>query len=109
MIAMFAVTMMAFSASASPLQDIPEGLADALEFSNTYVAEAILSTMVLASLAVCLAMLKAPMQPTIIVLIAAMGALTAMGWLDTWVLVLVGILTATIFASMLVSGGTPID
>ena len=107
--ALIALVAMTYSVSASPLQDIPEGLADALDMGSTYVAEAILSTMVLVSVSICLAMLKFDIRPTIIILIVVMGALTAMGWLDTWVLVLVGVLTATIFASMLVSGASQIE
>ena len=61
--------------------------------------------MVLVALALVLAMLKLDSQGVVIILICAIGALTAMSWLDTWVLVLVGVLAAALFARALISGG----
>ena len=92
-------------AQAGPLQDIPEGLADALD-TDDYVAEAILSVMMLVSITLVLAMLRLPTQATIIVLIAVIAALTAMSWLDPLVILLVAILAAALFGREIISGGT---
>lgn len=92
-------------AAASPLQDIPEGFANWLE-TDAYVAEAILSTLVLVSVALALAVLKMSPQGVIITLIVVLGMLTAVGWMDTWVIVLVGVLVAALFARSLISGQT---
>lgn len=100
------VIFASFPASASgPIDDIPEEFAEALNLDDSYVAEMILSMFVLASLGLALAAARAPPSIIIILLIVAIGTLTVMGWLDTWVLVLVGLLTVALFGRALIFGG----
>ena len=103
LLGILAVIGTASYAQAGPLQDIPTALADYLEV-DSYVAEAILATMILTSVALVLAVAKLHAQATVVMLIVTMGALVAISWLDTWVLVLVAVLAAALFGKTLLTG-----
>lgn len=90
-------------ASAGPLQDIPEGFAEALG-TDTYVAESILSTLIIAAVALVLTQLKMKSQGLLIILIVMIAALTAMSWLDPFVLVAIVILSAALFGRAILGG-----
>jgi hypothetical protein len=51
-----------------------------------------------------MAVAKQPMIPTLIVLIAVMGALTAIGWLGIWLIIMAGIVIAAMFAKTMAQG-----
>ena len=91
------------TASAGPLQDIPEGFAEALG-TDTYVAESILSALILAAVALVLTQLKMKPQGVVIMLVVMIGVLTAMSWLDPFVIVVVIILTAALFGKTIIGG-----
>lgn len=102
------ISLTATMASASTLTDIPGRLADTLDISETS-AELMISVAILSAIALALSAARAPILGMVIILICVMGLLTAMGWIDTWVMVLAGLfaagLWATIFSGLL--GGSP--
>ena len=101
MVGLFALSSLMFigMASAGPLQDVPLGVADALEIS-TDLAKMMLSVAILTSagLAMAVAGGKANFMATLVVLLAVEGVLTAMGWLTAWLLLLTAVLVAAMFA-----------
>jgi len=103
------ISLTATMASASTLTDIPGRLADALDVSET-TGELIISVAILCAISLALGAARAPVLAIVIVLLAVMGLLTAMGWIDTWLMVLAGLfaagLWATIFSGLLGGGGS---
>lgn len=109
-----AVTFQAFvcltaagGARASLLSEVPEALSDSLGLDSTYIAGMLLSLLVMVSITLALGVAKAPIQGTIITELVALGALTVIGWLDTFVIVLVGLLVAALFAKSIISKSGP--
>lgn len=93
-------------ASAGIINDAPESLADSLGVT-TIAAEYILSAAVLLSVGLALALFKGSnMAATVIVLLAFIGMLTAIGWLDAWLLIMVALIIALMFGSQLREWGT---
>ena len=105
MILVFAtlVSMTASSAQAGFIDDVPDGLAEALEVSRT-TSELILSCAILLSVGLVLAVSSnrdtSPML-IIIILIGFVGMLTAIQWLDPWYLVMICMIIALGYAGVL--------
>lgn len=92
------ILVVASSTLAWSLSDIPEQVNSALfAGGNLFAAKMLLSASVLASIALAMAAGKQPMLPMMVVLVATMGALIAIGWLDVWLMVMVGLLIAGMF------------
>lgn len=106
MIALCAVTFSAWSASAGPIEDIPPSIAESLGISET-AAEMILSASILLSVGLFVGMLKfSNMAVTAIILLAFTGMLTAIGWLDGWLIVMAALIIALFFGAQLRDWGT---
>lgn len=89
------------SVSAGMIDEIPQSLADSLGIS-TIAAEYILSACVLLSAGLALSMFKGSnMAATAIILLAMIGMLTAIGWLDAWLLITAVIVIALFFGEQL--------
>ena len=88
-------------ASAGAVEDIPNALADAIGVSVS-AAELILSTALMLSAGLTLSVMRrGNMATTSIVMLAMLGMLTAIGWLDGWLLVMVALILALIFGARL--------
>lgn len=96
----------AASASASSLlEDLPTGLGEIIGAEDAlYTGGAILSVVILGGIGIALGMAKLDISATLVVLLATMGALVVMGWLDFWLLVLVAIFVGVIFARTIAEG-----
>jgi len=97
------VSMTASSAQAGFIDDVPDGLAEALEVSRT-TSELILSCAILLSVGLVLGVTSnkdtSPML-IIIILIGFVGLLTAIQWLDPWFLVMICMIIALSYAGLL--------
>ena len=97
------VVMLSSSAQAGFIDDVPDGLADQLEVSRT-VAELILSCSVLLCVGLVLAVAMGednnPLT-IVIMMIGLVGMLTAIQWLDPWFLVMICMIIALLYASVL--------
>lgn len=99
--ALCAFVGMAATASAGVIDDIPAGLADSLGIT-VLAAEFLLSSGVLLAVGLALAMLKGSnMALTVIVMLAFLGMLTAIGWLEAWLIVMVALVIALMFGAKL--------
>jgi hypothetical protein len=89
-------------ASASAVDDIPASMSTALGVS-VYAAKLILSGAVLmsAGLALTVTGSKISSLTTMIVLIVVGCVLVAIGWLDYWIMLLVAVFAAGMFAKMM--------
>ena len=86
-------------ASAAPFQDIPQALQDAVfGGGDPYMAKMLLSVAILASLGLTLSMSKVNFVGTMIVLLATAGLLSAIGWLDYWIILFACLIIAGMFA-----------
>ena len=97
------VVMLASSVQAGFIDDVPDGLADQLEVSRG-VAELIISCSVLLSVGLFMAVAMGDDQnPLLIVImmIGFVGLLTAIQWLDPWLLVMICMIIALSYGSML--------
>lgn len=87
--------VLAFSglSMAGPVQDIPEGLGDALGLDDptNYVAKMILASAAILAVALALSVAKMPFMGLLITLLVVIGVFTAIGYLDVWVLILTGV------------------
>jgi hypothetical protein len=91
-------------ASASPYQDIPEGVNDALfGGSNLYAAKMILAGGVLASIGLAMSISKVNFMATVIVMLTTATVLVAIGWLDFWIIILVALLIVSMFGKAMIS------
>ena len=97
LVALLGLTVCSMNASASTLTDIPGRLADTLDVSDT-TAELMISAMILVSISLALTAARAPVIAIMIVLLAVLGVLTAMGWVDAWLMVLAAVTVAALFA-----------
>jgi hypothetical protein len=86
-------------ATAGPIEDIPSGMAAALG-TNVDVAKLILSCGILMSAGIAMAVVGKGqnMMGTMVILLSIEGALTAIGWLLPWLLLLTAVLIAAMFA-----------
>ena len=89
-------------ASAGPVDDIPNGVSDALGVS-TQIAGLILSCGVLVSLALVISMSgkNTNMIATAAVMLAAIGTLTAIGWLYSWLIIVLIVVLALMFGGVM--------
>lgn len=89
-------------ASAGVVDDIPNGVSDALGVS-TQIAGLILSCGVLVSLALVISMSgkKPNMIATAAVMLAAIGTLTAIGWLYSWLIIVLIVVIALMFGGVM--------
>lgn len=94
------VALTAGLASASTLTGIPGRLADTLDVSDT-TAELIISVAILVAVALALAAARVPVIALLIVILAVMGLLTVLGWVDTWLMILAALLTVGMFAGIM--------
>jgi len=106
LVAFFALSTLMFigMASASPYQDIPQGINDALfGGSNLYAAKMILAGGILASIGLAMSMTKVNLMATVIVMLTTAAILTAIGWLDFWIIILVALLIVSIFGKAMIT------
>jgi len=88
------------SAAAAGLADVPGQFGAGLGVSAE-AAGILLSAAIMVSLAMVMAVAKQPMIPTTILLVAVMGALTAIGWLKIWMIVMAAVVIAAMFANQM--------
>jgi hypothetical protein len=86
----------AMVASASLVDDIPQGFADALGIALD-PAEMLLSAAIVMASALVLAVLRMNIVGVVIVEVVVLGALTVIGWLDSWVMVMAAVVIAAMF------------
>lgn len=91
------------SASAAPFEDITDAFSEEIGVSS-YVGTMILSFAMLGALAMVLAVLRLDLLPTLLVLLVGVGACTAIGWLDPWVLIMSAVVIGAYFAAAIKSG-----
>jgi len=97
------IIMISASAQASFIDDVPDGLADQLEVSRG-VAELILSCSILLSVGLLMAVaMDEDSNPLmiLIMMIGLVGMLTAIQWLDPWLLVMISMIIALLYGSAL--------
>jgi hypothetical protein len=113
LLGILAVIGTASCVSASPVNDIAEGLNDALfGGANLFAAQAILTAIVMLSCGLVLAMLKLNYIATFVVLFSILGALTAMGWANASLLLICGLFVVGMFTKRIVeymTGGSSTD
>jgi len=93
------VSILAFgtmAASASGISEIPTKLGDTIGVDPT-TAGIMLAGMVVICIALSMAVAKQPLIPTSITMIAAIGMLTAMGWVGPCLLILSSLAFVTMF------------
>jgi hypothetical protein len=91
-------------ARAAPFQEIPQGLNEALfGGSNLYAAKMILAGGMLASIGLAMTVTKVNFMATVIVMLTTAGILTAIGWLDFWVIIMVALLVVAIFGKTMIT------
>jgi len=103
--AMLSFAMMAAigSASASVISDIPNQLNDALlDGASLFAAKAILTAAIMVSVGLLLAVLKMPVMGIFIVLLTTLAALTAIGWADISILILVAFIIVFMFGKTVI-------
>jgi len=89
------------SASAGTISDIPDAVADSLGIS-VVAAEMVLTAAILLSAGMALAMLKGSNTALIVIVeLGLLGMLTAIGWVDAWLIVMVALILALIFGASL--------
>ncbi len=93
-----AVVFTALQASASPLDDIPEGFGDALG-TTTETAKMILAAGGIVGVSIALSVLGAKPTPMLLVLVLMVGVFVAISFLPAWMLVFCAIMIALWFAT----------
>ena len=86
------------AAAAGPMEDIPTAMSSAMGVSVS-TAEMILSVGMILAAMLALAVVRMPVLPILLIMLALMGVLTTIGWLPTWLMALAAILTAALFAT----------
>lgn len=94
------VSLVASATSASTLTDIPGRLADTLDVSDT-TAELIISVAILVAIALALGAARMPAIGLLIVLVAVMGLLTTLGWIEPWLMILTALFAVGMFAGFM--------
>ena len=88
---------------ASIISDIPIQLNNALlDGTSLYAAKALLTAAIMVSAGLVLAMLKMPPTGLFIVLLAVLGALTAIDWADITFLILAALVIVAMFGKTMV-------
>jgi hypothetical protein len=106
MVGLFAFSSLMFigMARASPYQDIPQALNEALfGGSNLYAAKMILAGGVLASIGLATSISKVNFMATVIVMLTTAAILVAIGWLDFWIIILVALLVVSMFGKAVIT------
>jgi hypothetical protein len=106
MVGLFAFSSLMFigMARASPYQDIPQALNEALfGGSNLYAAKMILAGGVLASIGLAMSISKVNFMATVIVMLTTATILVAIGWLDFWIIILVALLVVSMFGKAMIT------
>src|SRR4030042_992968 len=100
-VGLISVQFLTMTASAGPIQDIPQGVNEALfDGTNIFAARMILSAGIIGSVMLAMSMTKKfNMLGTGIMCMVLIGTLVAIGWMDYWILVFIGILMATLFST----------
>jgi len=84
--------------SAGPVSDIPNGLNGALfDGANLFATQAILTALVMITVGFSLAVMRLNYIAVMIVLLAVLGALTAIGWAPPIILLLSAFLIVALF------------
>ena len=110
---MLALLVVAGTTVGSPVSDIPDGMNDALfDGSNLFATQAILTAMVMMAAGLVLAVMKLNYIAVIIVLLAVLGALTAIGWAPPILILLSAMVIVGMFVKSMVEymtglGGSP--
>ena len=93
------------TASAGLMEDLPVALGEAIGAEDAeYAGGAILSFLVLMCVGITCGAAKLDVMPIAILLLAAMGVLVVVGWLDWWLLALSAIVIAILFARQITEG-----
>lgn len=101
LVSLIAIVASALPSSAGPLQDIPDGLGDALGVSAES-AKLILSCLVLIAVGLPLSMKKDSSTLLIgSILLGLVGMLTAIQWIGAWLLVCIIIILALLFGGQM--------
>jgi len=91
-------------AEASPYQDIPEGVNEALfDGSNLFASQMILAGAILASIGLALSVGKVNFMATTIVMLTVASILVAIGWLDFWIIIMVALVVVAMFGKTMAS------
>jgi hypothetical protein len=95
------VSILAFgtmAASAWSMSDIPIAVNNSLFGGmNIMAAELILTAIVIISVAITCQVGKQELAPTVIIMVATLGALTAIGWAPIWLMLMAGLIIAGFF------------
>ncbi len=85
--------------SASTISEIPQAINNALfDGTNLYAARMILAGCIMMTAILCMALVKLPVIGIAAMTLTLMGILTAIGWLDYWILVFTAILIGFMFS-----------
>ena len=95
---LFVMISIAGTSSASFFTEVQSGMADKLEVTEG-IAGMILGGASILAVGLAMSLLKADILATAIVLIAVIGILVGVGWLDAWFLILIAFLVAVMLAS----------
>jgi len=103
-IMMLVMMFISMTASANTLDEIADGVNDAL-FSgqNMYATQTVLTASIMMGCGILLGVLKLPMIPIFVILFCVLGALTAIGWADITFILVSGLITVALFGSKLVN------
>jgi len=85
-------------ALASPINDVPAGLAASLGITPQ-TAKIIISIAILASVGFGLSLMRLNQIAVIIIMMGLVGAMVAVGYLDLWLMILIVIIVALAFAA----------
>lgn len=98
------VSVLSSNAMAFDLNTIPESLNDAVfDGQNLMMAKYLLATCIMVSVGLAMAVAKFNMIATVIVLLGLIGFLTALGWVDVWLILLAALLIVAISSKNLVA------
>ena len=93
------------TASAGLLEDLPIALGEAIGAEDAeYAGGAILSFFILMCVGITTGAARLDVMGIVILLLAAMGVLVVMGWLDWWLLALSALVVAVLFGRQIAEG-----
>jgi hypothetical protein len=86
------------TASALSMSDVPNAVNNAFFGGlNLTAAELLLTALVIISVAITCQIGKQELIPTVIIMVATLGALTAFGWAPIWMMIMTGLVVAGFF------------